>query len=467
MSGATGAIVYLAPGAGAAAGTSAASAVFGAVATAGGVMMAGALVYMAARQMNRDYAAAYADYQSRSLREQADWNERNAGYVAAQEAARTLALELSPDAAHDPNAAFTLGALNRLRGRLGDPDDPDAPAGAAEMMARLGELAARVASGAEGDALADYEKLAQAVSQMLGRRAAGRKDAAGLRALLDEELAALESDARASVLGEAKHQKALEVLVERIREARALGEREPKMAWQALELLRNRARGEIRRAVAAAKTQQQHATRVRELVGLISANAQAVTRQTVLNEPRVQAEVMLKQLSALVAARPVELDELEELSASACALFAATESALEDKALAQHLEDEVSQVLTGLGYRVSSVQNGAEAESKMVAVLDGSVGVQLNIGAGGQLEGEMVAFSDRDADVEVAAQERVCDLMDAVFDGLRRRNLVVREKKRKNFKAGQDRLKVVELEGASGQESAQVAAAPLAMRVGE
>lgn len=463
MSGATGAVVYTATNV---AGASAAGAVFGAVATAGGVVMAGAVVYMAARQMNRDYAAAFADYQTRGERERAAWDERSGVYLAAQQAARSMALELSPDAACDPNAAFVLGALSRLRGRLGAPGDPDAPAGAAELSSRVSELAARVAAGNESDALADYEKLAAEVSRALGKRVAGDQNAAALHALLNDEFAALEADARASVLGESKHQKTLAAIVARIQEARALGEREPKMALQALQLLRNRARGEIRRAALAAKTQKQHAARVRELVGLISANAQAVTRQTVLAQPRAQAEAMLKRLSAIVAATPVELDELEALSASACALFSATEAALEDKALSQHLEDQVAQVLTGLGYRVSSAHGAQGAESKMVAVLDGHVGVQLNIGAGGHLQGEMVAFSPADADVEIAAQERVCDLMDAVFDGLRRRNLVVREKKRKNFKAGQDRLKVVELEGAAQGQSVGVAA-PLAMRVGE
>lgn len=466
MSGATGAIVYAGSSA---AGGSAASAVFGAVATAGGVVMAGAVVYMAARQMSKDYAVAMADYQTRSLREQADWDERSAVYVAAQQAARAMALELSPEAAHDPNTAFVLGALNRLRGRLGDPNDPSSPAGAAEIARSVEQLAARVAAGEEGDALADYEKLAAQVSQSLGKRVAGGKDAAALRAVLSEEFAALEADVRASILGEAKHQKAMAALVERLQEARALSEREPKMAWQALQLLQNRARGEIRRTVEAAKKQKEHAARVRELVGLISANAQAVVRQTVLSEPRARAEAMLKRLSAIVAATPVELDELEGLSDAACALFSETEVALEDKALAQHLEDQVAQVLSGLGYRVSSAQGSqsAEAEAQMVAVLDGQVGVRMNIGAGGQLEGEMVAFSEADADVEIAAQERVCDLMDAVFDGLRRRNLVVREKKRKNFKPGQDRLQVVELAEAPGAQQTQAAAAPLAMRVGE
>ena len=466
MSGATGAVVFYGSASSASTGA-AASAVFGTVATAGGVLVAGAAVYLAARQMRSDYQSALCDYQSRGTRELADWNERNAGFIAAQNAARQMSLDLAPTAAHDPNVAFLLGALNRMRGRLGDggDDNPDAPAGAAELARRIDEMAARVASGNGGDALADYEKLAQSVSAAMAGRVKGGKDAVALQALLNDELTALENDVKGSILSEARHEKMLAALQERLAEARALGAREPKMAWQALQLLQTRARGEIRRASEGAAKKVEHAARVRELVGLTSAHAQSVLRQTVLPAPRAQAEAMLKSLSALVAATPVELSELEKLAYESKALFEATEEALQDKALAQHLEDQVGQVLAGLGYRVTSAKGAEADDSKMVAVLDSSIGVQLNIGAGGQLSGEMVAFSEDDADVEIAAQERVCDLMDAIFDGLRRRNMVVREKKRKNFKVNQDRLKVVDVEQV-GQGTTEVAA-PMAMRVGE
>ena len=465
MSGATEAVVYTGVSS-TTGGASAASAVFGTAAAAGGVLIAGAAIYLAARQMRNDYAAAYCDYQTRGTRELADWNERSALYLAAQNAARQMALDLAPCAAHDPNAAFALGALSRLRGRLGEPgDDPDAPAGAAELARGIDELAARVASGNGGDALADLEKLSAAVSRALATRTRGGQNVAALQVLLSEEWSALEADLNASILGEARHEKTLADLRERIAQSRALGEREPKMAWQALQLLQTRTRGEIRRATENAAKQRQHAARVRELVGHTSAHAQSVLKQTVLSAPRAQAEAMLKRLATIVAATPVELSELENLALESKALFEATEKALEDRAMAQHLEEQVGQVLAGLGYRVTSAQGAEAGESKMVAVLDGSLGVQLNIGEGGALSGEMVAFSENDADVEIAAQERVCDLMDAIFDGLRRRNMVVREKKRKNFKVGQDRLKVVEVE--SVETSTPQVAAPQAMRVGE
>ena len=464
MSGATYAVVSSAS---TATGGSAASAVFGTAAATGGVLVAGALVYMAARQMRSDYSAAYSDYQSRGTRELANWNERNADYIAAQNAARQMALDLAPCAASDPNAAFALGALARLRGRLGEPgdDNPDSPAGAAELLRHIDELAAAVAAGNADNSLADFEKLSEVVSRALAGRVKGGKDVAALQELLREELSALEADVQASILHEARHEKTLLALQAQFAQARALGEREPKMAWQALQLLQNRARGEIRRATENVAKQREYAARVRELVGHTSAHAQSVLKQTVLPAPRAQAEAMLKSLSALVAATPVELGALEKLALDAKALFEQTEKALEDRAMAQHLEDQVGQVLAGLGYRVTSARGAEADESKIVAVLDGSLGVQLNIGEGGALSGEMVAFSEDSADVEIAAQERVCDLMDAIFDGLRRRNMVVREKKRKNLKVNQDRLKVVEVEGV--ETNAPQVAAPMAMRVGE
>jgi hypothetical protein len=441
MSGATDAIVYTSTttaGAG--------SAVFAAAAAAGGVLVAGAAVYLAARKMRADYCAALTEYQTRSDREAALFAAQQATRQAAQDRARALSLSLSEKALEDPNTAFLLSGIGRLKNRLGglgDPNDPTPGNGVAILFRQCEDILERINAGEVTAQLAAYERLSEAVTALATQvRLAQGKVPAKSVALAHEAIAALREDLNDSLLAERRHEKTRFALLERLVEIERLAENQPGVVLQGLALLRERFRGELHAAAAEAALQAKNALRVRELVGEISAHAQAVLQQEVLQAPRREAELLLKRVSAVVAATPVELTALEALSFEAKDLFEATETAIDEKAMAEYLEDQVSQVLGSLGYRVTMASSGTE-EKKLVAVLDSGIGVQLNVDGRGGLSGEMVAFSEHTAEVDFYQQERVCDLMDAIFDGLRRKNMVVREKKRKNFKVGSDRVKVV------------------------
>lgn len=319
-------------------------------------------------------------------------------------------------------------------------------------------------SGAQWSA---YENLANRVAKL---GADAQKDAKSAREtvalqLVCDQITLLRADVGDSLLSQKRHSARRELLLKRLDELEGLAATQSLTALQSLSILRDRIRSEIRGAGESAAQEARDAAQMRELVGRISAHAQSVLGQNMLPAPRLEAEKILKRLSGLVGATPIELSKLQMLATEAQTLFETTEEALEEQAMATYLEDQVSQVLGGLGYRLTTATNGAE--SKMVAVLDSGVGVQLNIDGRGNLSGEMVAFSESSADVNASAQEKVCNLMDDVFDGLRRRNLVVREKKRKNFKAGADRVEVVQTTGSTGENSAVIVQKPLEMRVGE
>ncbi len=470
MSGATEAVVMMHAGSAGSAGAGG-SALFSTMAATGGVVIAGAAIYLVARQMRSDYQSALSQWDERERSEERDRSENRAVFAESMRAAKSLALELSPQSAADPNTAFLLGALSRMRARLGAGDNPDSPRSphAAALRAQCETLIAEVAGQSASAQLSAFEQLNAAVAAYLATRVEERRGtSADIAQAVREDVAALEADVKASPLSRGGRSAVFNTILERASQVRELAAREPKMAVQALQLLQERARSEIKRAAQEDATRVKNAARARELAGLISANACAVLNQTVLDAPRAQANEMLKKLSALVSATPVELDSLERLQGQSAALFEQTQSALDERAMQTYLEDQVQQVLTGLGYRVSS----ATHSEQMVAVLDSGTGVQLLIDGKGALEGKMVALSEGAREVSSHEQERVCGLMDAVFDGLRRRNLVVREKKRRNFKAGQETLQVVQLEsdrqGDAASEAARRAVSqPKARRVGE
>lgn len=471
MSGATHGVIYLTAQGGVpvSAGAGAASSVFGAMAAAGGVIVAGAAIYMVARKMRADYGAALGECQNRALRESALLQVQNATFAQAQNQARQMSLSLAEDAREDPNTAFFLSGLGRLKAQLSGVTDPSGgpSRGAALLLGQCDQILASVAAGAASAQWSAYESLASRVAQ-LGAEAKtgvrGAREAAALQLVCDQ-IALLRADVGDSLLAHKRYAALREPLLKRLDELESLAATQSLTALQSLTLLRDRIRSEIRQAGENAAQEARDAARMRDLVGRISAHAQAVLAQNVLPAPRLEAEKVLKKLSGLVGATPVELSKLEILAGEAQSLFEATETALEEQAMAKYLEDQVSQVLGGLGYRLTTATNGTE--SKMVAVLDSGTGVQLNIDGRGNLSGEMVAFSEGSAEVSLSAQEKVCDLMDDVFDGLRRRNLVVREKKRVNFKAGQDRVEVVQTPASARENLTQSAQKPLEMRVGE
>lgn len=471
MSHATYGVVYMTGGASGAGGASAASAVFTTAATAGGVLIAGAAIYLAARKMRADYNCAFNEYQGRSERENAAFALQNARFAATQQKAREMSLSLSQVALDDPNTAFFLGGLGRLKAQIsgaGGPNDSGPAAGAALLLLQCDELLASVAAGEATGQFAAYEKLTQAVAQARAIATSGKSSAREVvaRELVIEQAAALRMDICDSILVEKRHDIGRAALQTRLDDIETLVQSQPLMALQALGVLRERARGEIRAAGESANREAQNAARMRELVGQISAHAQAVLQQETLEAPKREAQALLKRVSALVAATPVELSALETLATQAQTLFETTEKEIEEAALAVYLEDQVAQVLGGLGYRVTSATNGQD-EKKMVAVLDSGLGVQMNLDGKGNLSGEMVAFSARSSEVDAAAEDKVCTLMDDIFDGLRKRNMVVRESKRLHFKKGLHQIPIVQTVSAPGEIAAVAAVKPLEMSVGK
>lgn len=314
------------------------------------------------------------------------------------------------------------------------------------MAAECAQLAQMVATGGMDGSYGRYEKLARRVSAWSVKSAAAIIHSGATQHLVIQARTALEEFhhdlGTAMDLGEA-HAKALKGLQARALELEALAQAEPAVVLQGLDLLEERLRGELRQLGQKEKAKSELATKMRQLVGTISARAQAVLAQELLPESRERAQALLKQLAVQVAQTPVLLESLETLAREAEELFVQTEEAISEMAVQEHLQDQVSQVLGSLGYRVTMASSGEE-EANLVAVLDSELGLQIKVDGKGQLSSEMVAFSEASSVVDDVAQERVCQLMDEIYAGLRRRNLKVQEKKRRNLKVGRDKVKVVQ-----------------------
>ena len=163
-----------------------------------------------------------------------------------------------------------------------------------------------------------------------------------------------------------------------------------------------------------------------------------------------------------------DLKPLEKLAREADTLFEVTAEQLRQTALKIYLQDQVAEVFTQLGYRVTTAQasTGAGATTSVLAALDGGRGVEVRLDGDGNMVSELVALKSSATQIEPHAQEKVCDLMDEVFEALRSRGCGVREKKRRHFKRGQRELRVVE---ESRQQSSPQAplAAPISRSLGE
>jgi hypothetical protein len=147
-------------------------------------------------------------------------------------------------------------------------------------------------------------------------------------------------------------------------------------------------------------------------------------------ETQTKASALRQRLATLLAAeKGTDTDALKALATDADGLYRSWLT-LRESALRQAIvEDNIRDVLQGIGYRVSTVPS--EGEQAMAVSLDDSVGVEISVDASGRLHSEMVAYEPAHLDAAAKREEEVCSLMDKVFEHLRERKIEVREKVRR------------------------------------
>jgi hypothetical protein len=441
-----------------------------AVGTAGYIAYGtGKAAYAAARHLEDEYSRALDAFNVRAGAERADNLASSQAHSVAMSSAASLAARTRVNAAENANAAFLKTGVERLLKRIGG-----LPEAGPELPAQCAQLRQALLTGATPEHFSTYERLCEAVGALAAKRRAvraGTVDVADLQA----EIALLEGDLASPILSSPGCAALHAELKKQMANVRHLLLHDAKHAEQGLKLLRRQTHRQLAEQAtkqdARRKVQEKQAVLIRELAGNAAARLQAVVAQDVLPEMRVQAEEALRRLSRLLAGDlPDNLAPLQRASAEADELFNNTQHALDEVALAAYLESQVRDVLSEMGYNVTGVapesQVTADGNHSVIAVLDAGVGVQLQMDGHGNLVSEMVAFSESAAEVDRAAQERVCSLMDEVFEGLRGRQCAVREKKRRNHKPGQHRLRVVKRQK-QVEAGATRQAAPLSRKAGE
>ncbi|RYX83812.1 hypothetical protein EON83_12740 [bacterium] len=431
---------------------------------------AGRLAYMAAQHLESEYQGAMSDFRARTEAEVAGLRiAQQRQQVQAQHAVRTVA-SASTKAEVDANAEFLRASLRRARGRLGEGSDvpPDLPAQMAVLENEIQNGASNLAQ-----VWKELEKLQAQVSAINVQRVARQTEAAtrpdekkaAQIAHMQEELALLraEFDSPLWQRGEGVAEQAR--LSARLNSLEGLLETQPASVAQGIVLLQSAvarsrdllaANEDARRRKIAEK-----ATLVREFSGAITARGQALSSLDDNAASQIGVSLLAKLSVILARSRDSELDELRSLATEAETHFAATQKRLSDAAMAAFVQLQVADVLSELGYRVQTVE-GDEQPTSLLAVLDSENGVQIHVGGDGQLQSELVAFGAGEGEVPADrwAQERACNLVDQIYDGLRQRKLEVKERKRKTLRSGDS---VRRMARDNNKEETLIASAPKAL----
>jgi hypothetical protein len=173
---------------------------------------------------------------------------------------------------------------------------------------------------------------------------------------------------------------------------------------------------------------------------------QALSNQQALPEYAVQATTLLKQLGTEITTHAAdELAGLRAIAEQAEKLFAACERTLEEQTATSYVEDQMAEVLRSMGYQVAQIAAEEPSQPRtMFAAVDDKLGIEFHLDKGGKVGTEIVALTPEAADLDHANQEKVCGLIDRVFQAMRGRECEVRERHRKRLRSGQQ-LRVVEL----------------------
>jgi hypothetical protein len=226
-------------------------------------------------------------------------------------------------------------------------------------------------------------------------------------------------------------------LLEQLARLEALNTEERGVAMQGLSNLRERSGKLIQSQINSEMEREQR----RETTAHAVAMLQAIAKVPDAPE-KDEAVLLLEQIgTAYNAAHAPSISTLEGFLAKSKALFEACENRLEYAAKAAYITDSVAETLMELGYHVSHVP--AEGQEGCLVTVSEDTGMMVTVDKEGQLKTEMVAFTEQATSPDAEAQEHVCSLVDKVFEGLRKRDIQIKEKVRKSIKKDQ-RLKIVE-----------------------
>lgn len=393
-----------------------------AVGAAGFAVTAGAIA--AARKLRCDFETAKVEFEDRCLQDEvADMA------VANQQAMMAMTVSAFGASIEASSLNTTQAFIERS---LGDLIARAEEQGLEEVSRKASELISQAKSDSSAEVLQAYFALCDQVDSV---PSANRNQSA-----FDALKAEISLFAASSAGQERLHAQ----LNEQLAKLEAVGDRSSAVALQGVDNLKARVRREIagraeRDALAVAERHQKKAA-VAEAYAMIRAIMQSSDD---LSE-QSQAEALLNQLgAAFQKGAPPTVSELEALLAKARSLFTKCEKRLEETAAHAYVADSVKDVLLNLGYQVSEVPSEiATRDPGCMVSLDGDSGVVVSVAPDGRMLTEMVAFNSNGLDPDEVAEKKVCQVVDLILEGLKKRDIEMQERSRKKLRPGH-RLRMV------------------------
>jgi len=414
-------LIFALPGAASSVGIGAAAA------AAGAGLAVGVASYYAVQQLRKDYQEALCAFQAReqahhlalAVTEQMQ-HEQNAeaAAITAETTART---------AEDATDIFLRQAMARLQTDLDNLPKPD-PTLSAHCHLLLAEIAAHPEQ---------FEEHYRQYQELLHTLHAIQKQTQHPREVALEELAALRAELDSPLLAAAAPTAKRRELLQQLDSLEVLVQSQSSVVEQGIHLFRARVQREVLDAVRMRDAREQSTQEMRALVGEILAKVTALSQTSLADYP-ARADVLRARLMAIITATEADnLTALQALGAEVSAEYTASERLLTESANADYLGSQVSDVLLGMGYRVTEIPaEGDAAAATYVAELEHGVGFQFQVNGEGRMGTEMVAFSEETAVMDVANQEHVCQVIDKVLAELRRRDFTVKERFRRTMEEG-------------------------------
>lgn len=396
-------------------------------------------VYAILKQLQQDYQNGLQEF-----RRKAALDEQDRRSLADREQDKTdegldLVARTRVTSTTDANARFLRHRVEQLQQRHAENTE------LAEQCARL------------------LEKIAQSPDQFNAHLESYRKlaDAAGKRKTADSlqaEIAALREEIHSTLLDDPEVSETRAQLLAQLDNLATVAVRQRTVASQGLSVLRQRVYREIQALAERKQIQTRIAEERRYLVSEIFAKTRAILRVPDAPEFAEQAQALMTRLNQALA-RDAELAEIQALAQQAGELFAACENALCLQVTSAYMQEEMTDVLQSLGYRVTRAVGDTD-ENRFVAAVDAAHGIEFSVEGLG-LKTEMVALTPDAINATAEDQEKICSVMDQVVLQMRKRHGNIRERHRTSLKSG-EQLRVVEL---PAEETAHGAAAPREMTI--
>jgi len=398
------------------------------------VATAGVGVYVAYRmmdQLHKDYQAGLEEYHARAENEVKHLAFEAQGEERQRTATRDLLERAAVTGLLDANRTFLLHRVTQLL-------DAVAPLDNAALLSQCEALRAGIEESSE-----PVESQLEAL-----RRLAEAANAAALptASAFNLQIASLRDEINAPLLDTPETREVRDQLLEQLASLKKVAVRQRIVAQQGLDLLRRRVYREMQAQAEIQQERLRQAEARRLLVGGMSAKLHALVRLSDLPTFVASANLFQQRLAwVLATGGEEEMDNLQALARDTDYLFETCERTLQQHLVTEYVSDQVSDVLSSMGYHVRQVEQ-EEGRQTLVANLDNAVGVEFQVGEEGRLGAEMVALTPETAVVDQESQEKVCGMIDQVIDELKKRQDGVRERFRSTLQPG-EALRVVDAGG--------------------